>query len=431
MLTDRYGLPLSTASAEARDAYVAGCDKLLSAVAGVEADLERAVAADPGFALGHAALARAHFVKANVTAARQSAAKARELSVKASAREWGHVNALCLGIEGDPAGSFQAIQAHVRDWPRDAMVVAPATGVFGLIGFSGRPGREPEQFEFLHALAPHYGDDWWFLCVYAFALGEHGRLVEARAAIERSMMLEPRNAHGAHIKVHVLYELGEDREAAAYLDEWMPGFDKAGLLHCHLSWHVALAALSLGDMEKAWRVYAADIHPGGSWGPYLNSVTDTVSFLWRAELSGHARRAELWAQLHEHAQKSFPKAGIAFADVHCALACIAAGDEARLAQVIAEVEEKVAAGRYPAGSVVSALARGLAAYEKQDWSGAIAILEGALAETVRIGGSRAQRDLVEYTLLAALLKDGRAGAAKEMIERRTHRRPAVPVRGFH
>ena len=58
------------------------------------------------------------------------------------------------------------------------------------------------------------------------------------------------------------------------------------------------------------------------------------------------------------------------------------------------------------------------------------MFEQALPETVRIGGSRAQRDLVAYTMVAAYLRAGRADDARQMIERRIERRPAVNVAGF-
>ena len=60
MLKDQYDNPLSTASAAARDAYVAGVDLFLAAQPGVEAALGRALEADPDFALAHLALARQH-----------------------------------------------------------------------------------------------------------------------------------------------------------------------------------------------------------------------------------------------------------------------------------------------------------------------------------------------------------------------------------
>jgi hypothetical protein len=137
MLIDRYALPLSTSSGVARDAYVTGCDCILSAVAGVEANLARALEADAQFALAHVAVARGHFVKAEVPQARAAAAKARSLMPSATPREQSHVNAIALAIEGNATGSLEASKAHLAQWPRDAMVLAPATGVFGLVGFSG------------------------------------------------------------------------------------------------------------------------------------------------------------------------------------------------------------------------------------------------------------------------------------------------------
>jgi len=408
---DRYGLPLSS-SAAARDAYVAGVDCVLSANTGAEEHLGRALAADPGFALAQVALARALFVAARVPQAREHAALARHLAAGATAREQAHVNALALAIEGNPVGALEATRAHLAEHPRDAMVLAPATGVFGLIGFSGRPGREPELYDLLCALAPHYGDDWWFDMTLAFAACETGRLDEAGAQIERSMAANPRNAHGAHIKVHVLYELGDHKAALGYLEDWMPAYPKQGLMHCHLSWHVALAALALGDRERAWRAYREGVHPaGGAWGPPLNVATDAPSFLWRAELAGEPRHARLWSEVRDYALESFPKAGVWFADVHVALACAAAGDGERLARVTRELRERDAAGKLPPGAVAPALAQAFAAYEKHDWNRAIELLEAALPETVRIGGSRAQRDIVEFTLRGACVQAGRTPPA--------------------
>ena len=430
MLTDRYGLPLSTSSEAARDAYIAGADCILSAEHGDGAHLAAAIEADPNLALAHIALARGRFLMADVAGARQSAARARELAAGTTAREQGHVNALALAIEGKPVDSFAATQAHLAEHPRDAMIAAPASGVFGLIGFSGRQDREPEQVAFLEKLKPHLADDWWFQAVYAFALEEHGRLDEALALTERSMATNPRNAHGAHIKAHVLYEMGEDRAALDFLEAWLPAYARQGLMHCHISWHIALFALILGDTERAWQVYREQVHPGGAWGPALNVATDAPAFLWRAELAGHPRQPALWDELHAYGQKSFPKPGIAFVDVHRALTAVATGDRAGSQAYITELADRAAAGRSPAGTVVPQLAAGLAAYGDSDWAKTISMLEPALAETVRIGGSRAQRDLIENTLLAAYLKAGRDADARRLVASHAERRPSVPVAGL-
>jgi len=134
--------------------------------------------------------------------------------------------------------------------------------------------------------------------------------------------------------------------------------------------------------------------------------------------------------VHDFGVKSFPKARIAFADVHRAVDCAAAGDAAGLERLVAEIQACLAADMQPAGPVVATLAEAFGAYAKNDWGEAIALFERALPETVRIGGSRAQRDLVEHTLVGAYLRAGRAGDARRMIAQRIERKPAVNVAGF-
>ena len=430
MHADRYGLPVSTLSQLARDAYVAGADCILAGAADWKDSLERAIEADAGFALAHVTLARGLFLDGEMKQAREATARARELAQNASPRERSHVNAMALAMEGKAADALEATRTHLAEFPRDAMVLAPATGPFGLIGFSGRQQREQELDDLLRALASHYGEDWWFQSVLAFAACECGRLDEAGRLIERSMAANPHNAHGAHVMVHVFHEMGETAKCLDYLEGWMPDYDKRGLLHCHLSWHVALAAHALGKLDSAWDAYHSCVRPGGAWGPPLNVVTDAASFLWRTELAGEARHPDLWQEVRDYALKSFPRAGVPFADVHTAVACVASGDFAALDRLTGELHARLDTGKLAPGRVVPMLADGFAAYAINDWDASIRFFEEALPETVRIGGSRAQRELVEYTLLAACLKAGRAEKAHELVARCSARRSTIPVAGF-
>jgi len=178
------------------------------------------------------------------------------------------------------------------------MVLALCTGVFGLIGFSGRKGRELELRRLMDELAPAYGEAPWFLVQHAFAQVETGDTELARKTIERAMALDPKSAHGAHVKAHVHYEAGEKERGLKYLQQWLPGYAKDGLLHCHINWHVALWQMELGDAEEAMRTYLRGVHPGGAWGPPINVLTDSAAFLWRAELAGRPRDAERSNRLH-------------------------------------------------------------------------------------------------------------------------------------
>ncbi len=153
-------------------------------------------------------------------------------------------------------------------------------------------------------------------------------------------------------------------------------------------------------------------------------LTDTASFLHRAELTGEAPQPERWREVSEFARRLFPNPGIAFADVHAALAHAMAGEADALAKLIAEP-----AG--PAGEVVTALAQAFEAFACQDWAETIALLAPVMATHERIGGSRAQRDLLEFTLVAALLKAGRADDARLMLAtRRPKKARARPVAGL-
>src|SRR5437588_5011644 len=169
MLRDRYGFALATASPEARDAYVAGVDASLSANHGAEEQFRRAIACDEGLAVAHVALARTLQVQHQPDEAKAAAARAREQASALPHRERSHVDALATVIDGGSVAGLAAVKEHLATYPRDAMVLAPCTGVFGLIGFSGRAGREAELLALLDPLADAYGDDWWFETALAFA----------------------------------------------------------------------------------------------------------------------------------------------------------------------------------------------------------------------------------------------------------------------
>ena len=164
MLSDRYGNRLTTTSSEARDAYVAAVDLLLAANPGAEQAFDAAISCDPGLAVAHAGLARTLQIQARPQEAKAAITRGLELAPGLSARERGHLEAFGLLIHGKPAEALAAARRHLDDYPRDAMVLAPCTSVFGLIGFSGRAGREGELLALMEPLATVYGEeDWWFL----------------------------------------------------------------------------------------------------------------------------------------------------------------------------------------------------------------------------------------------------------------------------
>lgn len=414
MLTDRFGQSLTTSSPAARDLYDEALWGQLIANPGVIETFRAARDADPGFALAHVGEARALQMFGRMDEARAAIAAARDVGKGLTPRETAHLDAFADLIEGRPRDGYAKVRAHLRDHPRDALACQTCTGVFSLIGFSGQPGREAEQLAFCHELAPHYGDDGWFLSQLAFAQLEVGQLDRARSTIDRALDAAPRSAHGAHVRAHLYYEAGETRAGLDYLGAWMESYDRSGLMHCHNSWHIALWALATDDEARVWSVIDADLVPEVSQSPPLNILTDLAALYCRAELAGLTVPRDRWQALSGYAARMFPNPGLAFADVHAALAHAMAGDGEALNRIMRDA-------RGPAADVVAASAEGFAAFARQNWTGAVAALTPVMADHARLGGSKAQRDLIEYAVAAALLRQGKTDEARRLLAiRRPH-----------
>ncbi len=429
MLADRYDLPLSTSSAAAHDAYVQGCDLALTLYPGAVAAFDRAIAADAGFALAHAGKAQVLLREGNLAPARAALAAAKDVASGLPAREASHLAFLDLMFAGRTEAAIVALRAHLESWPRDAMVLSTAANPNGLIGASGRIGQKHAIAVLLDSLAPHYGDDPWFLAHHAMALSEDGQVAAARPKIERSVAMNPHNAHATHTFAHVCYEGGEPEAARVYLASWLADYPREGFFHGHVSWHLSLFELQAGHWAEALGLYrdaiALERHSGGP----QQRVSDGAAFLWRAELAGHPRDGAAWDAIYDYATRALPQPGNGLADLHVLLALAVRGDEAALDARIGQMEALARDGRYPSGSYLPSLARGIVAFERGDLSGAIDALAPLAGQNERIGGSRAQHDLIEFTLLKAYLDAGRPEQAQRLLRARRCGASGVPVTG--
>ena len=423
---DRYGLPLSTTSDEAAAAYREGVDLMLAGWTGTAEALERAIAADPDFALAHIARARVHAFYQQGDLARSKATLARQLVAKCGTeRERSHVETLALAIEGRLPDAIAATLKHVESWPRDAMVLSLPLGAFGLFAFSGMADHDRARHELCERVKQHYGEDWWFLTMSGWAMTENGDVARGRGVTERGFNLRRQNAHAAHAVLHAMFEDGSIDAADRLVDEWIPTYDRAGILHGHIRWHQALGALEQGDAARALAIYADVLQPTATQAPPLNVITDAASLLWRLSIYGHNVPKSLWQESDTAAQKLFPKSSLSFADVHMALFAAATQNRAALTARLATIEQRLVEGKLPAGPVVPAIFRALAAYADEDYASCAQTLAPVLTEVVRIGGSHAQRELIEDTYIVALMRGGELARARATLDARLHRRPSL------
>jgi hypothetical protein len=201
----------------------------------------------------------------------------------------------------------------------------------------------------------------------------------------------------------------------------MPAHNRQSFLHGHLAWHVALTALDAGDLDGALAIYERHIKPAGRPYPPLNIFTDGTSLLWRLSLAGKTGLEGHWRDIAAYGEKYFPQAGAHFADAHFALAADGQAFGTRLAQL----EKRAADGMLAPGLAAIGLCRGIRAFAEGDNAGAIRFMEPAISELARIGGSHAQREMWEDTLIVAYLRAGHGDKAASRISARLDRRPSA------
>ena len=310
MLADRFGLQLSTSSTAARDAYIDASERALTFYPGALAAYDSAIAADPRFALAHAGKAQVLMREGNVAGARTTLVAAVELTAGLTEREASHIAIFDLGSSGQTEAAIAAVNKHLTAWPCDALVISIAANPNGLIGSSGRLGQKHQIAELMDSVAPHFGDDYWFLSYHAMALSEDGQLAEARPKIERSVALNRKNAHGAHGFAHVCYESGEPDPARAFLLPWLAEYPRDGFFYGHLSWHLSLVEIALGHLAEAQELYRDAIELGRHSGGPQQKISDGCAFLWRWELAGHHRDEAAWRLMYDYAGEALPRPGV-------------------------------------------------------------------------------------------------------------------------
>jgi tetratricopeptide (TPR) repeat protein len=415
-------------TAQGRDAaeyYMAGIDQALAMQMGAQASFEAALAVDETCAMAHIALSREFQYRGKTAEAQASKDKAVQCMQGVTRREQQHIIALARAVEGDGPTALALIREHVQEFPRDAFLLKQADGPFGLIGFGGSQDRLEANFALLDSVADAYGEDWWFLSAYAFAHNELGRHETARRLVQRALALHPQSGHSAHTMAHVFFETGDHISGAAFLQEWMPEFPRQAQIYSHLTWHWALFALANGEPEQAHALYTQTLDPAVCPGAPLIALCDAAALLWRCDLYGLSRPAGSREAVAAFAAQTFPRAGIAFGDVHCALAYAAAGDTAALTRLATQLQERLVQEKLASGVVVPALVEALLAFASGDYEGAVQHLEPVADQVVRVGGSNAQREVFEDTLLQAYLRAGRVAQATTLLQQRLTRRPSA------
>ncbi|WP_406375193.1 FAD/NAD(P)-binding protein [Streptomyces sp. NBC_00647] len=415
---DAHGLALST-HAEAAAAHRTGLERVLKVRAGAEDAFARAVVLDPGFALGHAALALlGHECGADVDVPRALADAQRCARERADERERSFVDVVTRRVHGASRDrGAGALLGHLAAHPADALALAAAVPT---IAFSGINDLDTGYaLTLVERTAPAYDGHWFPASLLAFLRQDQGRYDEAAALAHRALTAEPASGHAVHALAHVHYESGAHETGRDWLDAWVSGHGRGAVHRAHFSWHIALHELALDDPAAVRRRWFAQLAPGRVTG--VRALVDSGSLLWRARLSDSWRgRVPAADVLDNVAREIVERPATAFTALHAAVALTAVGDLAALRRL-----RDHAAGADPVQrEVVVPLCEAFAALVEERFSEAARGLDALLPVLGRVGGSAAQREVVEETLLYALVAAGRCEAARRLLDTRLDRGPS-------
>lgn len=415
---DPYGLTLST-SAAAAEIYNDSLGRLLRLQGGVEEGLVEAVAADDGFVQAHAALAllghewgaTTHW-QASLRAAHRAAAD-RHLDD----RESSFLDAVTTRLRTDEATGAAALLRHVRLFPRDALAVSVAVPT---VAFGGLTSGS-QTAALVESLGRSYGDDWWYAGQLAFVRQDQERWGEAEDLASYALSVEPASGHAVHARAHVFYETGQHTAGLAWLDEWIRTRGPEANHRSHFSWHAALHELMQDDVDAVRRRYRRELAPSVVSGSRV--VVDSGALLWRGRVTGAWTDDLPVGDVRAAAPADWVTApSTPFAAMHGAVLLAADGDAsalARFADHAARSEDRVFR------DVVAPLCTGLVAVVEERWNAASVTLTRVVATMEPLGGSKAQREVVEDTLVHALAMAGRNAEAAAVLDGRLSRRASA------
>ncbi len=400
-MRDELGNSVTTAGAQALAAYERAVDAHLHAWPGMAPALDEALAADPDFVLAHALRALWLQTYGRSDEARAALGRAEAGAGHTSERERSHVSLVSALVGGRSPAALAQVQLHAQRFPTDVLSASTAMGAYGLFAFSGRRDHDAARRDFIEALAPQLPPELpWLLMHRGWVRIEGGDADAGLALAQHSLALRPHNGHGAHVLLHGLYETQRWSEALEFLASWMPGYADDALMWGHLQWHGALAELALGDRDAATRRLLGPVIDFLPKGPPFMGLPDTASLLWRLDLQGVG--ALPWPAAQRHVQLHFTHGSNVFGEVHLALLAAARRDAGALSEGLARLERT--AGRGHEGAPVAAdFVRALLAMLRHDDADAGRHWPKCLRELPRIGGSHAQRAVVELTHAAGRL----------------------------
>jgi len=422
-VVDRWGNAVRTDSEEAARLLEQATTEFVLFRDDPAATLDAAVEADPDAPLPH--IVRAEFdlfaqTRDGLRSAREQLAVVDTLPDVGAPRERLHAAAAHAWADGHLGVAARHLDRAVALDPHDLLALRVAHDLSFFTGDSRNIRDVVARAR--HAWAepdPLFGA---VQGMYAFGLEENGEYHRAEEAARYALWADGSDVWATHALAHVFEMEARTDEGVAFLEESAVRWD-ASFFAVHNWWHLALYRIAQDRSDLALSLFDGPVRARHS--ELWLDLADAASLLWRLSLVGvdiGDRAAALVPAVE-------PKSGdglSAFNDLHAVMVFGLAGRHDLVDAVLggASGTEGTTYARALALSGTGLL-HGFRAFARGDATEAVDHLLVARGHSALIGGSVAQRDVIDQTLLAAAARAGDDGLVRSLVSERVERTPAA------
>jgi tetratricopeptide (TPR) repeat protein len=430
MLNDARGVPVSSASAVALEHYETALAQFQRYSGDPIATIDSALAADDELIVGHLFKAFVLYTTSEgryLADARAAVERAAALAPKATARERALIEAARQLVDGHWHAASRALEAVLREFPRDALALQTAHLMDFYRGDALNLRNRISRV--LPAWSPALPGYSYVLGMHAFGLEECNQYPEAEAAARRALAIEPRDGWAVHAATHVMEMQGRIDDGIDWLTSREADWAAADNMFApHNWWHLALFHMDRGDHAAALDLF--DRKLAGPHADMILVLIDCTALLWRLRLEGvevgdrFETVAELWESKLD-AERGF----YAFNDLHAMMSFAATGRSQAIERLRADMQA-TAAQDSGSNSVMTReiglpLAEGMVDFAQGRYAQAIERIEPVRDTANGFGGSHAQRDVLTLTLIEAAIRSGERSRARHLLAERLVHKPTA------